>query len=139
MIFEDKSSVKNILDRQYCIEITLKDDQGNGILILKNDQIVDSVPEHGNFLDVHTTCFDTYDAVNDVFELRHRGGGDGVTIHVNVINKGIATKLLFGSNANLDWFWIDENNLRCEKHVEAAHAIKIKNGALIESECIGNS
>lgn len=117
----------------------MKDDQGNGILILKNDQIVDSVPEHGNFFDVHTTCFDSYDAENDIFELRHAGGGDGVTIHVNLINKGIATKLFFGSNANLDWFWIDENNLRCEKHVEVAHSIKIKNGTLIESECIGNS
>ena len=111
--------------------------RGNAILVLKNDRIVDEIPEHNNFVDVHKTCFDHYDVRNDVFELRHSGGNDGVTIHVNLINKGEVNQLLFGSNANLDWFFIDENLANCHENVETAPAIKIKDGSIIKSECIG--
>ena len=124
-------------DRQYCIEIILKDNQGNRILILKNDVIVDQTPEFDLFNDTHTTCFNTYDLDNDIFELRHSGGTDGVTIHVNLIDKGTVKQLFFGSNADLDWFWIDGDDFKCQAHVETSHSLRIKNGTIIESECVG--
>ena len=78
------------LDRQYCIEVTLKingDKNGDEINILKNDQIVDTIPAN-NVFDTHTTCFDSFDLATDIFELRHGGNNNGNEIHIDLVNKG---------------------------------------------------
>ena len=106
-------------------------------MILKNDQIVDTISWKQIFDVIHITCFDNFDLKNDIFELRHGGGTDGVTIHVNLINKGDVKKLYFGSNENLDWLFIDGNLANCNENVETAQTIKMNDGSIIESGCIG--
>ena len=125
-------------DRQYCIEVIRKgSDHGDAILVLKNDQIIDTIPGQ-NFVDIHLTCLNHFDFENDILQLRHSGGTDGVMIHVNLINKGETQKLLFGKNANLDWFFIDSYHANCHENVETTKEIQIKNGFIIKSECIGH-
>ena len=50
--------------------------------------------------------------------------------------KGIVTQLLFGSNGNLDWVRMDSDHLECSTTKETTIAIKIKNGSVIQSNCI---
>lgn len=72
---------------------------------------------------------------NDIFEIRN-GGNDSSMISVNLINAGVSTSLLFGYNADQTEVWIDKEHTSCTP-TEHAPAIRIRNGAVIESGCIG--
>ena len=126
-------------DRTYCIEVIPQGNEGNSILILRNDQVVDITPGLPNFKTSHKICFENFDQQNDILELRHSGGNDGVTISVNLIYQGVTSQLLFGLKADLTWIKIDGDGLKCKKDVEAAYTLRILNGKIIESECIGLS
>ena len=109
---------------------------GNAIVILKNDEIVDVTPAFGDFVASHVTCFDSFDLENDIFEIRN-GGYDAVLLIINIINRGVSTSLKFGLNGDLTKIAIDRDPLYCNEDGEAASAIRIQNGNIIESECIG--
>ena len=64
------------------------------------------------------------------------GGDDGVAVNVNIDNAGTKTKLLFGSNVDLESVRIDGDTLSCTQTEETAYAIKIQNGVIIKSQCI---
>ena len=106
-------------------------------MILQNDQVVDLTPGLSNFANNHKFCFENFDLQNDIFELRHSGGNNGVTISVNLIYQGETSQLLFGLQADLTWIKIDGDGLKCKKDVEAAYTLRVQNGKIIESECIG--
>ena len=106
---------------------------------MRNDQVVDITPGLPNFKTSHKICFENFDQQNDILELRHSGGNDGVTISVNLIYQGVTSQLLFGLKADLTWIKIDGDGLKCKKDVEAAYTLRILNGKIIESECIGLS
>ena len=103
-----------------------------------------SIPSQPGFTSAVTTCWNDFNFKNDIVELRHNGGGDGVSIHVNLIKEGVSTKLLFGSNANIDWITLDngpitsdaKDGLYCIAAREAAYAVRIQKGNIIESQCI---
>ena len=132
------------------MEITAGDNKGNQISILQNDQVVDITPSGENFINIHKTCFDSFDVENDIIELRN-GGNDGVRISINLISKGVKTQLLFGKNENSIWVALDKDNDRCksaeEMEAEGMGAgrldgeissfIKIRNGEVIQSACVG--
>ena len=124
-------------DPRYCIEVIPQGNQGNSILILQNGQVVDITPGLSNFENNHLICFEDFDLQSDIFELRHSGGNNGVTISVNLIYQGVTSQLLFGIQADLTWIKIDGDGLQCKTDVEAAFTLRIKNGKIIESECIG--
>ena len=109
---------------------------GNALKILKNEEIVDTTPALNNFAATHLTCFDSFDLENDIFELRN-SGIDAVSLAINLINKGVSTPLKFGLNGDLTKITIDGNQLHCKGDAEAASAIRIQNGNVIDSECIG--
>lgn len=70
--------------------MTLKtngDKSGDEINIFKNDEIVDTIPA-GNVFVTHTTCFDSFDLTNDIYELRHSGNNNGNEMHIDLVNKG---------------------------------------------------
>ena len=129
----------------FCIELIPQGNKGDGILILKNGVVAKSIPSKPYFTSNQTICWNAFDFENDIVEIRHNGGDDGVSIHVNLIHEGVSTKLLFGSNADIDWITLDSGPIRsspdasdglyCQVAKEAAHAIKIQNGKIIESEC----
>ena len=129
----------------FCIELIPQGNEGDGILILKNGVVAKSISSKPYFTSTVTICWNAFDFENDVVEIRHNGGEDGVSIHVNLIYEGVSTKLLFGSNANIDWITLDSgpissspkasDGLYCQAAKEAAYAIKIQNGKIIESEC----
>ena len=125
----------NLLDR-YCIEVTPYADKGDAITILKNDQVVDETPYLNDFNDTHTTCFDSFLPSHDKIELRN-GGRDGVRISLKLKNDGNSTELFFGQNADLKSVIIDENENECSKQNEIASAIRIHDGRVIQSECLG--
>ena len=108
-------------------------------MILRNDQVVDITPGFPNFVNNHQICFDNFDLQNDIFELRHSGGNNGVTISVNLIYQGVTSQLLFGLDADLSSIKIDGDGLKCKINVEASYNLRILNGKIIESECIGLS
>ena len=114
-----------------------KGNRGNAISILKNDQIVDTTPDQNDFVSTHITCFDSYDLENDIFELRHSGGNNDVSIFVNIVHEGVTSQLLFGSKLDLTWINIDGDDLECLTNKESTNFIRIKNKNIIESQCIG--
>ena len=112
-------------------------------MILRNGVTARSIPSQSGFTSSVTTCWNDFNFKNDIVELRHNGGGDGVSIHVNLIKEGVSTKLLFGSNANIDWVILDNgpitsgtDGLFCIAAREAAYAVKIRKGNIIQSQCI---
>ena len=129
----------------FCIELIPQGNEGDGILILRNDVVESTIRSRPHFTSTQKTCWNDFDFENDIIELRYNGCNDAVTFHVNLINEGVSTKLLFGLNADIDWIALDsdynwgaygDDGLYCIAHAEAAHAIKIQNGKIIESECV---
>lgn len=92
---------------------------------------------NGESTQTHLICFDRFDVEQDVFELKYGSGNNSMEISVNLINRGVSKKLHFGKNANLDSTVIDENNLSCREDQEITNVIRIQNGTIIESECVG--
>ena len=70
-----------------------------------------------------------------MFEIRS-AGHDSSIISVNLVNEGVRTSLLFGSNADQTEVWIDKEHISCTP-TEHTPAIRIRNGTVIESGCIG--
>ena len=99
--------------------------------------MVDTTPGLNDFNEAHRTCFDLFLPSNNVIELRN-GGKNGVRISVKLINNGIATQLFFGRNADLTSVIIDGNNNVCSDQKEITSAIRIHDGRIIESKCIGS-
>ena len=122
-------------DQQYCLEIIQRQNSGSAISILKNDQIVDTVPAFRTNGTIHIKCFDTFDVENDILELRSEGW-DAVAISVNLNNNGTITQLLFGYHGSIDWIELDINGLRCDDDSEVTNRVKIQNGQVIESNCV---
>ena len=126
----------------YCIEVRPRGNTGNEILILQNDQVNFTIP--ARFGETQTACFDSFDLQNDIFELRHNGPGDGVSIFVNLIQGEVTTPLFFGTNADVDWVMMDnsidpirsDDGLYCMQLREAARSVKIQNNIIIESSCV---
>ena len=137
----DKATAKSpmiyLLDHRYCIEVTPHSNKGNEIFVLKNDQLVDTTPRLNNFNEVHRTCFDLSLPSHDIIELRN-GGIDGVRISLDLVYNGSSTQLLFGQNADLTSVVIDGNNNECSEQKEITPAIKIHDGRILKSECIGS-
>ena len=123
-------------ERNYCIELIPQGNRGHAVVILKNNEIVDETPAFSNFVVSHLTCFDSFDIENDIFELRN-GGIVGVTIAINLINRGVSRTLKFGRSANLTKVTIDENSLYCQDDAESVFNIRIRNENVFESECKG--
>ena len=116
--------------QQYCIEIIDSVHYpADGLLILKNGQVVDTVPTRDNNVETHETCFDSFDEENDTIEIR----GEKGRISINLIKKGVKTKLL----ANGHTIIMNRDRLECGPVVEYAPAVKIKDGKVIQSGCIG--
>ena len=92
-------------------------------------------PGKRSFKKSHIQCFNSFDAENDILELR-RGGDDGVEISVNLVDNGIISKLQFGRNADLDIVEIDTSQDVCGESFESANAIRIQNGVIIKSACV---
>ena len=112
---------------------------------MKNDVVEATIPAKPNFTSTRKTCWDDFYFQNDIVEIRHNGGDDGVSIKVNLINQGVSTKLLFGSNADIDWIILDsdqndgnygDDGNWCLSSNEAAYAVKIQNGQIIQSQCV---
>ena len=99
--------------------------------------MVDTTPRLNDFNATHRTCFDLYLPSLDIIELRN-GGLNGVRISVKLINNGTSSQLFFGQNADLTWVIINGNNNRCGRHKEITSAIRIYDGRITESECIGS-
>ena len=129
--------IDSFLDHLYCIEVTPHANKGDEIFILKNDQVVDTTPRLNDFNEAHKTCFDSFLPSDDIIELRN-GGKNGVRISLKLINNGISTELFFGKNADLTSVVIDGNNNACDEQNEVTSAIRIHDGRLIKSECIGS-
>ena len=112
---------------------------------MRNGVVAGSIPSKPDFTETRKFYFGDFDFKNDIIELRHNGGNDGTTIHVDLIDQGVSTRLLFGSNADIDWIRLDSDfsdpqfqydGWFCTATREGAYAIKIQNGIIIESECI---
>ena len=75
---------------------------------------------------------------NDIIELRN-GGNHGLTISVNLINGRVNTQLLFGKDADMTCLKIDGDHNGCweDYRYEKAGAIKIQNGIITKSACVG--
>ena len=74
---------------------------------------------------------------NDIIELR-KTGDDGADITINLIYNGVSTPLEgFGSNKNLNMITIDGNQHTCAIDKEIAPFIRIRNGKILESKCVG--
>ena len=124
------------LSDRYCIEITPHANKGDAIIILKNDQEVDTTPYLNDFNETHTTCFDSFLPSHDKIELRN-GGKNEVRISLKLKNGGNRTELFFGQNADLNSVVIDENENECTKQNEKASTIIIYDERVIQSECLG--
>ena len=98
--------------------------------------MVDTTPALNDFIETHRTCFDLFLPSHDIIELRN-GGSDGVRISLEIFHNGSSTQLFFGENADLTSVVIDENNNACGEQNEITSAIKIHDGRIIKSECIG--
>ena len=138
-------NVKNDLDKlsddRYCIVLTphLSPDSnpGDEISIWKNNQLFEKTPDGSNFNQPHRSCFYSFPSSDDIIELRN-GGTDGVRISLGLIYGGISTQLFFGPNADLFSVVIDKNNNECSEKNEITSKIRIQDGKIIESECLGN-
>ena len=117
--------------------------KGEKFSLLRSGVFIKTIPE--NFASTIRTCFDYFDFKNEILTLYFNGFGVGVHIHVDLINEGVTTRLLFGSNAEVDYISLDstyntgaygENGLYCLTTREATDVLKIQNGKIIESECI---
>ena len=76
---------------------------------------------------------------NDIIELRSTGN-DGADISINLINNGMKTELVgFGLNADLNFVEIDGDYSFCYSNNESASFIKIQNGQILKSKCLGKS
>ena len=120
--------------QQYCIEIIDSVHYpADGLLILKNDQVVDTIPTRMSFnvdyVDTHKTCFDSFDEENDTIEIR----GEKGRISINLIKEGVKTKLLAKGHTII----FNRDRLECGPVIEYAPAVKIKDGKVIQSGCIG--
>ena len=117
---------------------------GDELLLLRNGVVVETIPYR--FTSTIRTCLDSFDFGNEIIELRFNGVNDGVQVHVDLINEGVTTRLLFGSNADVDFIAFDstlnsgdaygDDGLYCMTTKEATDVLKIRNGNIIESECI---
>ena len=88
----------------FCIEVTPEGtNSGDGILVLRNGVVAGSIPSKPDFTETRKFYFGDFDFKNDIIELRHNGGNDGTTIHVDLIDQAVSTRVLFGSNADIDW------------------------------------
>ena len=96
--------------------------------------MVDITPRLNNFNEAHRTCFDLFFPSHDIIEVRN-GGTNGVRISVKLVNNG--TQLLFGKNADLTSVVIDGNNKQCSEENEVTSAIRIHDGRIIDSACVG--
>ena len=96
--------------------------------------MVDTTPRLNDFNQAHRTCFDSFLSSHDIIELRN-GGTNGVRISVKLVNNG--TQLFFGKNADLTSVVIDGNNKQCSEQNEITSAIRIRDGRIIESSCVG--
>ena len=67
----------------------------------------------------------------DIFTLEATST-DGVCITSLTVNN---EPLLVGENNNLPYFWIDENDKRCEDNYMATDVLKIQNGKVVYSKC----
>ena len=99
--------------------------------------MVDTTPALNDFIETHRTCFDLFLPSHDIIELRN-GGIDGVRISLEVFHDGSSTQLFFGENADLTSVFIDGNNNLCSEEDENTSTIRIYDGRIIESECIGS-
>ena len=99
--------------------------------------MVDTTPRLNDFNEAHRTCFDLFLPSHNVIELRN-GGKNGVRISVKLINNGTSSQLFFGQNADLTWVIIDGNGNQCSEQKEITSAIKILDGRIIKSQCIGS-
>ena len=110
---------------------------------------MDITPSYDDFVNSHETCFNSFDMKNDIIELQY-GGNNAVQISINLINEDVTTQLLFGPNAESTWTAIDGNGFRCKSAEqmksdgmaadsisEVSRLIKIQNGKIIQSACIG--
>ena len=98
--------------------------------------MIDTTPRLSDFNEVHRTCFDLFFPSHDIIELRN-GGVNGVRISLDLVYNGSSTQLLFGQNADLTSVVIDGNNNACVEQNEITSAIRIHDGRILESECIG--
>ena len=98
--------------------------------------MVDTTPRLNDFNQAHRTCFDSFLPSRDIFELRN-GGKNGVRVSLKLINNGKDTQLFFGQNADLISVVIDGNNNECSDQKEITSIIRIHDGRIVESECIG--
>ena len=98
--------------------------------------MVDTTPRLNDFNQAHRTCFDLFLPSHDIIELRN-GGKNGVRVSLKLINNGKDTQLFFGQNADLTSVVIDGNNNQCSDQREITSAIRIHDGRILESECIG--
>ena len=112
--------------------------RGDPIKILKNGEPVESVDDiPSDHTDNIERCFESFDVENDIIELKNTGN-DGADISINLINDGVITPLEgFGSNSNLAIITIDGNQNACESNHESAPFIRIRNGKILESKCVG--
>ena len=99
--------------------------------------MVDTTPRFNDFTEAHRTCFNSFLPSHDIIELRN-GGNNGVRISVTLINDGITSQLFFGKNADLTSVLIDGNNNRCSANDEFTSSIRIHDGNIIKSKCIGS-
>ena len=99
--------------------------------------MVDTTPRLNDFNAAHRTCFDLFFPSHDIIEIRN-GGINGVRISLALIQNEISTQLSFGKNADLTSVVIDGNNNACDEQNEITSAIKIHDGRIIKSECIGS-
>ena len=100
--------------------------------------MVDTTPALNDFTETHRTCFDSFLPSQDIIELRN-GGTDGVRISLEVFHDGSSTQLFFGENADKTSVFIDGDNNFCGEQDENTSTIRIYDGRIIESECIGSS
>jgi len=107
---------------------------------LKNDEVVATTPALSEFDKAQIICFDLFDVEKDIIELRSTGK-DGREISINLIDEGVTKQLLFGLNADKPWIYIDGNQIQCtsdgREDEESTNVLKIQNGIIIESACIG--
>ena len=103
---------------------------------MKNGKVVSTIPALSEFDKAETFCFELFDVEKDIIELRSTGK-NGREISINLIDGGVTRQLLFGPNADKPWIYIDDNQIQCTSDEESTNVLKIKNGIIIQSACIG--
>ena len=125
---------ESVKGQQYCLEVNSGSKKKNTLAIKKNEEIVDQTSAVFNSGGVQLICLDSFDAVNDILEIKN-GAGNAVKISVKLINNDTVTSLHSGQSKNLNSILIDDRYEICEKNFEVASAIKIQNGVIIQSAC----